>query len=389
MGGDVRPPGDEAVLDRLGQQGGDALPVRPELPPLPQGRLPLLQLEGRRRRVPPTRRVVRRRPAVLEIVHVPERPVVVQPAGRRDVERPAGLQVAAGGQDVDVDAAARLPVQHRRPAAPVGGEACERQLLEIVEHRPDLRIVRTVLRRPGDHARGVAVLEPQAVGDGGDQLGIPAQDLDAGAAVAQRVGRRQHVSGGGPGRAGAVLQERDQHRPSGPGSRAASRSSIDASSARIRRRSGCGEPFTFRAIWFRLLPIRAICRVRSAWADASPGDQGRTRSSDRRTRSESGMPAASASARQWPISSVEARTRRLRERAISGRRDEAGRAAAGSKGGAALPRQGARGGTPLRAQRRVGVWGGGCLPAPGGSREGRSAIPARPDDIERQRGYGG
>ena len=390
VGGDIRPVGDEAVFDRLGQQGGDALPVRREPPPVPQCRLPPLELEGRRRRVPPSRRIVRIGPAVPEVVHVPERPIVVQPAGRRDVERPAGLQVAAGGKDMDVDTAVRLPVQHRRPAASVRREAGEGQLPEIVEHGIDLRVVRPVLRRPCDHAGRVAVLEPQAVGDRGDLVGIAAQDLDAGALDAQRVGGGQHVPGGLPGRAGAVPQERDQHRLSGPGCSAASRSSIDASSARIRRRCGCADPFTRRAIWFRLLPIRAICAVRAAAAAASPGDQGRTRPSDRRTRSESGMPAASASERQWLISSVEARTRRLWVRAISGTGDAGGHAAAvGSKGGAALPRQGARGGTPLRAKRRMGVWGGGCLPALGGSRGGRSAFPARSDGIERQRGYGG
>ena len=79
-----------------------------------------------------------------------------------------------------MDAAIGLPVQHRRPAAPVRGKAAECQLLEIVENGLDLFLRRPVLRCEGDHPRGVAVLEFQAVGHLGDQLRIPAQHLDAG-----------------------------------------------------------------------------------------------------------------------------------------------------------------------------------------------------------------
>ena len=54
------------------------------------------------------------------------------PARRGDVEALAGFQVHAGGQDVDVDRAARLVVLHGRPGVAVGLQARPGRLLELV-----------------------------------------------------------------------------------------------------------------------------------------------------------------------------------------------------------------------------------------------------------------
>ena len=101
----------------------------------------------------------------------------------------ARLQVAAGGEDVHVDAAAPLAVLHRHPRGAVRLESSPGGLLELVEDGFDLRVGRPVLRRPRDHAGGVLVLELERVGDGGHHVGTAAADLDAVAQLAGRVPR--------------------------------------------------------------------------------------------------------------------------------------------------------------------------------------------------------
>ena len=59
---------------------------------------------------PGSRRVVRPAPAVFGVEGVAERAEGLLPAGRGDVEAPAGLQVASCGEDVHVSAAAALAV---------------------------------------------------------------------------------------------------------------------------------------------------------------------------------------------------------------------------------------------------------------------------------------
>ena len=106
-------------------------------------------------------------PAVLVVEAVAQRAEGLLPAGGRDVQAPAGHQVAAGGEDVHVDLAAVLAVLDGRPGVAVRLEPGPGSLPELVEDGLDLRVGRPVLRRPGDHAGGVLVLELERVGDGG------------------------------------------------------------------------------------------------------------------------------------------------------------------------------------------------------------------------------
>ena len=54
-----------------------------------------------------------------------------------------------------------LPVSrsHRRPRVTIQGQPGPGGLLELVEHPVDVLVAWPVLRRPGDHARRVLVLE--------------------------------------------------------------------------------------------------------------------------------------------------------------------------------------------------------------------------------------
>ncbi len=133
------------------------------------------------------------------------------PARRRDVEAPAGLQVAPRGEDVDVSASATLAVQHGCPGVSVGFQSRPRRLLEGVQDRLDLGVGRFVLRRPRDHAGGVPVLERQRVGHGGHLVRIAPKDLDALARLPGRVPLPEEVVGRVPRRAGPAGQELNQH----------------------------------------------------------------------------------------------------------------------------------------------------------------------------------
>ena len=177
----------DAVLDALHEVVPDDLPrVGLDLQAGPQVRRvdvgPVAGLVG-----PCAGRVVGPAPAVLVVEAVAQRAEGLLPAGRRDVEALARLQVAAGREDVHVDAAAALAVLDGRPRVAVRFESGPRRLLELVEHGLDLRVGRVVLGRPRDHAGGVLVLEVQRVGDGGDHLGVAAADLDALAELAGGV----------------------------------------------------------------------------------------------------------------------------------------------------------------------------------------------------------
>ena len=233
----IGPVGDNPVPDRLHQAGGDRLPVRNEGLPCPRRR-PLFQKPEAGLHVQPPRRILRIGPAMFEVVHVPQRPELVQPARRCDVEGPAGRKIAAGRQHVDMAAAIFIPVQDCRPAAPLRRQPGKGQFLEIIEDRIDLPVARRIARRPGNHPAGIAVLERQAVGHLRHQIRIAAQDLHACPRGAAGIHFGQHVARGGACRSGAVLQEGNQHQRSRPGRRPASRASIAASSARIRNRSG-------------------------------------------------------------------------------------------------------------------------------------------------------
>ncbi len=214
-GDDIRPVPHRAVLDPLEQVvpdqvtgGGLEREPGPQLRRLDVGAVPGLLR-------PRPRRVIRSAPAVFGVEGVAERTECLLPARRRDVEAPAALQVAARGEDVHVSAAAALAVHHCRPGVAVGLEPRPGGLFEGIQNRADLRVGRRVVRRPGNHARGVLVLERQRVGHRGHLMGIPPEDLDARAQLPGRVPRPEEVVGRRAGRAGAVSQEFNVHRGRG------------------------------------------------------------------------------------------------------------------------------------------------------------------------------
>ena len=100
---------------------------------------------------PGPRRVVRAAPTVLVVEGVAQRVEGPLPAGRRDVQAAARLQVALRGEDVHMHAAAALAVQDRRPRVAVRLQSRPRRLLELLEDGFDLLLGRLVVRRPRDH----------------------------------------------------------------------------------------------------------------------------------------------------------------------------------------------------------------------------------------------
>ena len=152
---------------------------------------------------------------MLVVEGVPERAERLLPARRGDVQAPPGLQVAPSGKDVNVGAAAALPVQHGRPCVAVEFQPRPGRLLEGVHNRLDLLVGRLVLRRPRDHPGGVLVLEGQRIGHGGHLVGISPEHLDAFAGLPGRVKLAEQVLGRLAGRSGSVRQELKVH--PGPG----------------------------------------------------------------------------------------------------------------------------------------------------------------------------
>ena len=86
------------------------------------------------------------------------------PSRRGDVEAQASLQVASCGEDMHVNAAAALAVQHDRPRAAVALQPRLSRSLELIKNRADLRFGGRVVGCPGDHGGGVLVIERQRVG---------------------------------------------------------------------------------------------------------------------------------------------------------------------------------------------------------------------------------
>ena len=101
---------------------------------------------------PRPRRVIRPAPALLGVESVAERVECLLPARRRDVEAPAGLEVAPRGEDMHVNAAAELAVRHGRPGVAIGLEPRPGRLFKDIDDRADLRVGRSVVRCPGYHA---------------------------------------------------------------------------------------------------------------------------------------------------------------------------------------------------------------------------------------------
>ena len=144
---------------------------RPELSGLDVG--PMTRLH-----VPRPLRIVRPAPAVLVVLPVPQRVKRLLPAGSRDIQALAGLQVAARRQDMHVDTPVRFAVLDRGPGIAVRFESGPGGFLELVHHPAYLRIARVILRCPGDHARRVLVLELQPIGHRGHLVWIAPQHGD-------------------------------------------------------------------------------------------------------------------------------------------------------------------------------------------------------------------
>ena len=161
------------------------------------------------------RRVIRPAPAVFGVEGVAQRAERLLPARWRDVEAPAGLQVAPRGEDMHVSAAAALAVHHGRPGVAVRLEPRPGRPLELVEYGFDLRVGGSVVGCPGDHARGVLVLERQRVGHRGHLMGVTPKDLHARTELPYRVPHPEEVVGRRPGRAGSASQELNVHRRRG------------------------------------------------------------------------------------------------------------------------------------------------------------------------------
>ena len=156
-------------------------------------------------------RIVRTAPAVLVVEGVAERIERPSPSRRSDVEAPPGLQVAARREDMDVSAAAALSVEDRRPCVAVGFQPRPGCLLELVEHGFDLLVGGGVTGRPGDHARGVLVIELQRVGHRSHLVGIPPEHLDAFARLSGSVPLAEEVVGRSRSGAGPAGQELNVH----------------------------------------------------------------------------------------------------------------------------------------------------------------------------------
>ena len=164
---------------------------------------------------PGPRRIVRASPAVFVIEGVTERTEGLLPARRCNVEAPSGLQVAPGGEDMDVSASALLAVQHGSPCVAVGLQPRPSRLLELVEDGFDLLVGGMVVGCPSDHAGRVPVLELQRVGQGGHVVRIPAKHLDAFARLPGRVQLPEEVFGRVPRRSGPAGEKLNQHRRPG------------------------------------------------------------------------------------------------------------------------------------------------------------------------------
>ena len=214
-GDDIGPVPHRAVLDTLEQVVVDQVAgggFEPEPGPQPR-RLDVGAVSGLLH--PGPRRIVGPAPAVFGVDGVAQRTEGLLPAGRRDVEALARLQVAARGQDMHVSAAAALAMQHGRPGVAVGLQPRPGCPLELIQNLADLVVGRSVLRRPGDYARCVLVLERQRVRHGGHLVGISPEDLDAFARLPGRVPPTEKVVGRRTGRAGPASQELNEHRDPG------------------------------------------------------------------------------------------------------------------------------------------------------------------------------
>ena len=211
---DIRTVPHRAVLDPLEQVVPDqvaGLSFKPETGAQPR-RLDVGAVSGLLR--PRPRRVVRPAPAVFGVDGVAQRAEGLLPAGRGDVEAAARLQVAPCGEDMHVNAAAVLAVQHGRPRVAVGLQPRPSRPLELIEDRPDLHVGGSVVGCPRDHARGVLVIELQRVGHRSHLVGISPEHLYAFVRLSGSVPLAEEVLSRRR-RAGSTGEELNEHRSPG------------------------------------------------------------------------------------------------------------------------------------------------------------------------------
>ncbi len=148
---------------------------------------------------------------MLVVERVPQRVEGRLPSRRRDVQALARLQITPRRQHMHVYAASRLPMQHRRPGVALLFEPRPGRALELVQRLLDLVLAGIVLWRPGDHPRGVAVLELQAVGHLRHLPRIPPQHLDFFPLLPGRVLLLQQVFGRRSSRSRSPGEELNVH----------------------------------------------------------------------------------------------------------------------------------------------------------------------------------
>ena len=274
--------------------------------------------------------IIRTAPAVLVVLPVPQGVKRLLPAWSGDIQALAGLQIAAGRQDMHMNTLARFAVLDRGPGVAVRFQARPGDFLELVHHTANLRIARVVLRCPGNDARRVLVLELKPIGHSGHLVRVAPQHFDffrvlllllvlililvlllfgREVVLAGEVVRRR------PRRPSSASEKLDHHR----GSPSTVKVSIARSMATRCAITSTASAFSLwvfaqRAIWFRFEPIRANSRVRSRSTLAATAVQVRVRPIARRNSSDSGTPAAAVLLRHSASSASLTRAEAIRVR---------------------------------------------------------------------------
>lgn len=183
---------------------------------MPVGAAPVLLVAGLY--VPGAVGVVRPCPALFVVPAITQR--VEQPfmAGGRDVQRPPGSQLDAGGQGVDVGSAVILAVQHGAGGVLVSIQPGERRGLPLLYNLLDLLRRRLVVGCPGDDAGRITPLVRAGVGHLGDHVRVATQYRHLGAFLASMVVTAQQVAHGTACAALPVAQELYVHGASVPSS---------------------------------------------------------------------------------------------------------------------------------------------------------------------------
>lgn len=182
----------------------------------------LEHLVGRGLDQPRPGRVVGAGPALFVVPGVADVVEVGAPGRWGGVEGQTAGQLDPGDQHMHMHPVPgiRAAVLHGGPRVPVGGQAGEREGLEVGQHPRDLLRRGAVIGVERDHRRAVAVHRAQAVGHRRDLGGVTEQNLDVVTVNALVVPLAEQVGRGLRRRSGAVAQELDVHRsalPTSPG----------------------------------------------------------------------------------------------------------------------------------------------------------------------------